>query len=33
MYARKQLRKDRKIVILRTDKGNATVFMNNSDYE
>ncbi|CAH8602481.1 unnamed protein product [Schistosoma rodhaini] len=33
MYALKQLRKDRKIVIMRADKGNITVVMNNSDYE
>ncbi|CAH8541549.1 unnamed protein product [Schistosoma rodhaini] len=33
MNALKQLRKDRKIVIMRADKGNTTVIMNNSDYE
>ncbi|VDP75263.1 unnamed protein product, partial [Schistosoma mattheei] len=32
-YALKQLRKDRKIVIMKADKGNTTVVMNNSDYE
>ncbi|VDP61678.1 unnamed protein product [Schistosoma mattheei] len=32
-YALKQLRKDGKIVIMKADKGNTTVVMNNSDYE
>ncbi|KAH9593866.1 hypothetical protein MS3_00002171 [Schistosoma haematobium] len=33
LYALKQLRNDKTIIITRADKGHTTVIMNNSDYE